>query len=1001
MDQPDVEQAQGYSFAPKYQPTDVKQLDQADVSLVSNLSSFAQKFINKRDSEDNTQFLKGIVDETAGKVQEASWLTPKSYTQGVAYKKLSDSTSATTARINEILQEEFEKPNPSFQSFNDALKNEMSVLNGALEESGLEGTALELAQRQLIQTSTVAQADFQKRLEIKAKRDKNSSMAQDVNTSYATLRATDANPAVYSTILGSLKQRLLNRASSDLTDDDPDSTASKMMADALKSDLSAINPANPTEQARVAALNQWIRSDEAIATLGSSYNDATDAMVKKQQEIMGYNGDAMDAQITEVERRASTNEYIPSRKEFQAMYSDVMAKVQSGVLKSSDGAKLYNKIFGVESKIYKDAEDNSIALSADVPSRMAKFGADHNTKQNDAWFKSVGSTIADDGQRGIAAIRFGVQAQNPILVRDGAKQFANTIGSMLLADPKKFDEVVTKSQKDTWRIMVNQYKELSGSNPAYAAAILDGLPEDQRSAFERMLLAGDTPIGRNVGADINQMRTIIDQDRQTKATGGFAGNFTRKQEFTADDFKNSLYSARLLPTISFGLLGDTNTTGAKNWWLQGNKESRERQATLMNKVLRTASPWLNAQEARGMLIQDKSSMIKALKDGGYFVGIESGVVPMNPAFKQAATQGFKAVGGVPMSDELFQRTLSAIQSDYYNKFQGKGGRDFDLEDVVVEADGNILKVYAYKNGAIQPYEVQKWGVSHVHERAWNITQADKKRAEANPLYVGEMVHGRRNLPISSDLANIFKGGTANDIVSSLYRFEGDTGLKVSTPDASRPNIKTIGPGIRIDGKFAQEPERAAIVNAKTKAEYDAAINKFMVKYYKDFPNLVQSAGLKPIEYANAGGGRTAYIALANAHYQSPGAGQEYAQLLTQAKTNPKAALEALKDSKVYKDINSASGGKADKNDRIRLYREGIQAAARAAGIDNFWVTQAKNAFTKPTYPLLTTPEGWKATPKPTDAEEASRKKRREAVSNEVGKAFTKPAYPLLTTPKGW
>ena len=947
IEQPNVEQAQGYSFAPKYQPTDVKQLKEQDTNLVSTLSSFAQKFVQMRDAEDNTQFLQGIVDKTADEVKKSSWLTQESYEQGVRYKTLSDGVSAATARIDALREEEFKKPNPSFESFNEALKQEMKVLNNALQESGLKGTALELAQRQLIQTSTVAQADFQKRLELKAKRDKNESMVQDVNTSFATLRDADPSPDMYSVGITALKERLYNRAAADPTDTDPDTTASKMIVNALKSDLTAINPADPTEQSRVAALNQWIRSDEALNVLGSSYNDATDAMVKKQQEIMGYNADALDFQITELDRRASTNEYIPSRKELQAMYLDITGKVQNGTLKSSDGAKLYNKLFSVENKIYKDAEDNSIALSPDVQVRMNKFGADHNTKQNDAWFKTVGSSIADDGQRGLAAIRFGVQAQNPVLVRDGAKQFANTIGTMLLADPKKFDEVVTKSQKDTWRTMVNQYKALSNTNPAYAAAILDGLPEEQRSAFERMLLAGDTPIGRNVGADINQMRNIIEQDRQTKAAGGFAGNFTRKQEFTADDFKSSLFSARLLPTISFGLLGDTNTTGAKNWWLQGNQQSRERQATLMNKVLRTASPWLNAQEARGMLIQDKSSLIKALKDGGYFVGIESGVVPMNPAFKQAATQGFKALAGAPMSDELLERTLSVIQSDYYNKLNGKGGRDFDLEDVVLEADGNILKVYAYKNGAIQPYEVQKWGVSHLHERAWNIMQADKKRNEATPLYVGEMVHGRRNLPISQELSSIFKGGTANDIVSSLYRFEGDTGSKVHTPDESRPNIKTIGPGIRIDGKFAQEPERAAIVNAKTKAEYDAAINKFLVKYYKDFPNLVQSAGLKPIEYANANAGRTAYIALANAHYQSPGAGQEYAKLLAQAQTNPKAALEALKSSMVYKDINSASGGKAEKNDRIRLYREGIQAAARAAGVDSFWKRKLKDSYPFP------------------------------------------------------
>lgn len=1000
IEQPNVEQASGYSFAPKYQPKDVKGLDKTATQLGSTLSNFATKFLEKRDTEDNTQFLQGIVDETAGAVQEGSWSTPQSYSQGVAYKKLSDGNSAASARIYDIMSEEFKSGKPNFQSFNDKLKQEMGLLVDTLNQSGLEGSALELAQKQLIQTSTIAQQNFQKRLELQDKRNRNEARVQTTNTAFTDIRnLPEKTPQNIGTILTGLQQTLQVSYTDD-TNEDPHSSASKLVVDSIKSELNALNPADATSQKYMAAMNQWIGSDDAVKVLGASYNDATDAVVKKQEEVMGYNGDALSVQITEMERRASTGEYIPSRLEFQAQYADIRNKVATKVLKAADGDKLYKQLFSAESKIYKDAVDNSLALSPDVTVRMGAFGTGYNSKAVEAWNKQVGANIPNDSQRGIAQINFGVNSKNPEMIKEGGKQFATALQSMLLADPVKFDERVTVEDKAAWTGLVNVYKTATQQNPAYAAAILDGLPEEQRTAFESMILAGNPYLGRNVAADMTQMRSIMKNRETTKAAGGFAGTFTRSSEanFTGDDLISAVFSSRLLPTVSFGLLGETSPIRAQNWWNQGNPESRDRVAALLNQARATAQPWLNAQEANGLLIQDKGQMIAAMVKGGYIIPTETNPVIMNPQLKTAAQQGFKAIAGVPMSDELLQRTMSVIQNDFYKKHSGKGGAtsmsNFDVEDVIVQADGPILNVYAYKNGERLPIATQRWGVSHLHERAWNIMQADKKVAEATPQYVGEMVHGKRNMPISKEFSNIFKGAS-NDVLSSLFRFEGSTGSKVHTPDPkNRPNIKTVGMGIRVDGDFGKEPLRAAILKATTKQEFDLATNRFLADYYKGYPKLVQSAGLPPIDAANATGSRTAHIALANAHYQSPQAGQEYAALLQQAKTDPKGALDKIKGTSFYMDIQK-TGGNADKNDRVRLYREGIQAAARAAGIEAYWMKQGKKMFFEPTYPLLTTPEGFKPTPPRTPEYNADLKRRSDRADKALDTAFRKPTYPVL------
>ena len=508
--------------------------------------------------------------------------------------------------------------------------------------------------------------------------------------------------------------------------------------------------------------------------------------------------------------------------------------------------------------------------------------------------------------------------------------------------------------------------------------MLDGMSPELRDAFEQVVNSDDPMLGTNVNADIKQLRANLQQRETTKANGGFAGSFTRSSDarYTADDIKSSIWG-RIKSPFSSEASSD-QMLRAKNWWLEGNPEMQERSAFLMNRATALAGPWLNAQEAKGMLIQNKAQLTKALVDGGWVVSTETGPAVMNPQVTTATLNGYKAVSGRVMSKELYSRTLDVLKEDYYNRFKARsdkpidelvsesgiiGGLDrttaqseFDIEDVVIEADGSIIKVYAYKNGALVSTPVQKWGVSHLHERAMNIEQADQKKAKP-AVYVNEAVVGKTSMPISKELSSVFKGGLATSIVSTILDQEGNTGTRRHQPDAkNRPEIVTVGPGIRVDGKYMNEPERAAVANAKTKEEYDAAVNKFMVKYYKGFDSLVASAGLPSTDAATATNSKSAHVALAAAHWQ--GGGQEYAKILNKAKTDLPGALADLSKSSLFVDVNKASNGKAKGHRRLELYHEGIMAANRAATTTNVLNKRGITAFTKPSYPLTTSPEGW-------------------------------------------
>lgn len=943
---PAVEQANGYTFAPSYVPEANKGQDPALKNLDERLSSFTQKFIDAKYKEDNTAFMQGIIDKSAGQVQESSWLTPDSYRQGVAYKDVADSNSGASAKIQQLAQDEINKENPSLNSFNESVKGVMAEVNNELRKKGLTGSALELAQKQIIHTAISAQGAFQKELELRNERNINTAGSTTMNTAFNTLDASQYAPGTIQTVLGNTQQALTELYKTDKNEKDPVGRANKMLLEGLKGKLANANAGTADGQQAIANINAYLRSDHAIGTFGKAYPDATVAMAGKIKEVQGYNSSTLSMQFREMERQVNNGMITPTHEEYQQKYMGILGMLASGTLTHEDANKLYGQLWEVEKGQYKDTTKNAALMSLDPTVRMGIVGADHNSKQTDVWFQTVGSTIANSGQRALAGIEFGIQANNPNLVTRASKEFAPAINSMLLADPKKFDEQVPTEYKDTWRTFGATYQNARQSNPAFATAMLDGLPEDQRVAVEQMMLSGNRLLGRNVQADMEEMKGIMETRTAKQAAGGFAGAFTRKDQFTADDFKESIITGRLLPIIG---MGDRNTVGADNYWNRMNEQGRDRLAHLANNAAAKAMPEMNAMEARGMLIDTKPQKIKALVDLGYLMRTDTGAVGMTPKFKTAMMDGYKKVAGYGMSEELASRTLSVIQDDYWNKFNGKGGRDFDREDVVVEVDGSIMRVYAYKNGANLPYEQQKWGVSHLWERAYNIEQADKKKSETVPI--GEVQYGRNSLPIMPKLQDTFKGGLTSDIVSSLIRFEGNTGAKVNTPDKNRPEIQTVGMGVRIDGKFGNEPERKAIKNATTKQEYDTAMNNFLAKYYAGFDKLVSSAGLPPMEQANAKGGRTAYIALANAHYQSPGAGQEYASILTQAKTDLPGAQERLKKSMVFKDLNSTSNGKGLQADRFRFYNEGLRAANRANKTEGILQKFGMQAFANPSsYP---------------------------------------------------
>jgi hypothetical protein len=646
---------------------------------------------------------------------------------------------------------------------------------------------------------------------------------------------------------------------------------------------------------------------------------------------------------SELRRQVDSDQSPVTRDGYMQLRNDIYNKVNTAMIDSSAAKTLLDDLAGIEAKQFKDEANNAALLSPDRATRLAFGGTGADKEAVNLWYKRFAGAYPNDAERMAAMVEYGVQSTNPDMVTAGTKEILPAIENMLLMPPDKFDTTATVQQKQVWSSFVGAYNRAKLTSPGLANKMMDAFSPDMRAAVDEIIDAPYT--GRNVGADMKTIQAVMEQRRATVAGGGFAGSVTSNFSFTPDMVSSSMWG-RFAPNW---LGGESDSIRAKNFWLQPNDAGAQYITGQLNLAMQGgAKDYLLKQERQGRLINSPSQIVSALKDGKYILPLETGVANINPTWYSKVADGYKARFNYGLNDETVSAAVSALQDQYFQKFNGKDGRDFDREDVQATVVGDILMVKAYKNGAALPFETQKWGVSMVHEAAYNVL---KRRADvAAPPITGSVMYGKQSMDLTPDWDRTFTGGLKQHIAQSLLKHEGTT-MKVHTPDKNRPNIQTIGMGINLTGNLANEPLRKAVVAAHAtgdKRKIDAATGAFIADYYKGFPKLVASAGLPPMEKSNVVNGTPAYVALANAHYQSPLAGQEYAKLLSIAKTDPAKAKQMFRTSAAYKDIDSASNGKAEKSDRVRLYDAGFDAMKRVNAVDG-WYTRN---FNKPLVSML-------------------------------------------------
>ena len=913
MDNIQQAQAGGYAFSPQRASEQVGVTDSL-AGLSSGLGKLLNKYAQIKQGNE-TDFMQAMVDHAAGTIKEQSWLTPEAYTQGVAYSGYVDKQSNLTAALPDISRKVLDSGG-DLDAFKAQLQPVIAELGKSLEESGLSGDALLAAQKQNISFVASAMDTFQKQREVELKQKLNETDYKIINSQINAFTVGNADPAELTGRLGlAFEQIKANRTNS--KDADPIGTASNLVGDSVKAYAKRANPATPEGQKAIQAIAAFAGSAIAQGMSPKAYNDIQEVLSTKQQEVMDYNSNVKQQEQVALERAFDAGQFKPTSSDFSSRYKEIQGMVAAGTITSAAGNTLIQRTYEFEKRALKESQDSTVALTGDYSSRTAMFGTDADSKSADIIVKQANRVYSNYDQAARFIIKTGLDTQNGAAVTAGFKQYSTQMDVLFSTDPAD----ITKGQIDGTHIQayqgyVAQVQALQNSgNKHMLGKALDAIQDkDTRDAVEAYFSTG-AKVGANVAFDMKEIQRYKEQIIGARS-GGVGSQLTGLKAFTVDDIKSGFFAGHMWP-----ILGEADTGKATSWWNNPSDDVLQKRVDVLNQALTAARPELAAMAAQGQVLVTPTQQIRALRELGRVVPIDTGFVTANKGWKDSLRVGNT---DTKLSDELLQRSLEVMRDRFHTKFNGYGGRDFKPENVQMTVVGNELLISATDKSGQRMTPLQRYGTSMVNEAAWQINESRKKNGGALP--VGTVQAGSKKLVVTKDWNTAFGDELGQAMAASFVRYEGNMS-EVRATDKSRPNVVTTSIGIRMDGTHGDWQRK--ILEGKKNGTEDQVVGAFVKDYYKNFSKFVRDANLPEAKNLNMTGLTNAYIGLGHAMWQGgqQGGGNAYVSMLKLAQSNPEQAIEQFYKSALFKDIDSTSGGKGKTHPRTQMYIQGLMDVA--------------------------------------------------------------------------
>ena len=878
---PEIAQASGTGFVPG--ASREQHVLRSTPNYLGAMSSFTEKLL--KPMQENA-FMEGMTDSIAGQIEDRSWLTKYSYMQGVGYanfgNKLQEAPSIIQAQAEESLAS-----GEDVKEFNKRTQSVLRDLNSELDNMGLTGEGRLKAQQQIVALQTQALVTYQKEAEAQTKL---RIQKGNVSTANATREAISADSTTPLSLAIQLDTMIDNIATTNRKVS-PDSIglASKLGTEVLSTEMNKLNMANPQDRKRFNMLSTYLSTDGAAERITpEDMSKLTNLVVSKTKEAQQVQHDELMDSVRNIELGVANGQSFDTST-YQSTIADVTAGVTTGLINSSDGNTLKNKLTSMY--IENNKMNNKSSFFTGTPAERGAVGLSDDAAVVEAK-KVFGTQFAGNPVKVMnALIDTGLSSRNPAMAKEGFNLSWKHIEPFMAMKPDDIPKNMRNEDAMVWQQYIMGLRSDPDAAQYAAGAISDPITRKALLNY----VENNPSAGANAVQDLQQ----IQQNKVRLERVAVEGRVSPPEEarITVDKLKRTFGSWIPFTDKSVSPLEASPFHQPSDNILQMkaqmfNTELNNNYATMVVDGKIPASSIEAAQELVGMQ--------------RIFVH-ENGPIRWSPEFANL----LRTKDGTKLNTDAIKDSLSNVQKTI-SKFA-----KVDKDNIYMEVIGDRLLARAYKDGA--PVYTKYIAADELANEASNIQRSmyNKAQEKSKSKVQGVMPTKGGNFYITDGWNHTGLGVIGTKVASMISQHEGyvsdwtNTRSKAEQQNKNLTQTEVIGIGI----SKKHHPEWAAKLDAvkNDPVAMGKVTADFAKQYFQNFPRELAANGLntynKP-EY------ELTNIMLADARWHGGKAGLDgYAKALRMPDVN--SALNALKNLEVYKQAG-------EKSLRAKRMEQGVQ-----------------------------------------------------------------------------
>jgi len=930
------------------------------------LSSFMQDILPAADkalqtyNKENADRLValGRSDQMNDVHREVNWLDGKYYNQGKEYQKVVATQAQQLQQFNSRIKEMADNGASSDEMYQVG-KEYLTQYTDAIYNSDLDADFKEHLYNEGLKENAVYQKTI-KNTQQRVAIDKAYQSTLTLQANYVnTLRTTDLSGAD----LDVLTYSYVNRSVAAKMTADPDLTleqATKSAQDEIASAFKFIGQQiDPTAQGADQVVNKLRGMVDHAYTQGYVDLDTLTGVRKIADDIhvgiTNYNDTMADRQVTDYIASVEVGEVPLNADDYNTKMMDIYQNPNlSEDKKTALTRQLTNSYVSQHNKVMSaDIDINTIDQFPDMIDFVATTGKGEDKFVNLWTQKHLREANGDVLTGGMAMIThaFSGKTDVPELAKKGAEyassQFTGFMG-MTQAEAEK--DPYYKNREQAFNTLAGMYRNYAQTNPARAAQLLAGVPEEYRGAVDQLWRNGGritdarelvrNPVNRQVRYEnIDKATSSLTADT-TKLdkwfSRGHGGGYWNGQK---SEVKDSQLNAIIVAAKAGKFQLAPSTTTASPELLMANMEAlgmlqkspKGYASTVLTpnaanvvKEMKSDTGVPLSSDLLGVVVdkyrQDIAKNMKTRPEDIVVSSDEGGTGLYFQAYdKTGKLVNVSGVAGMQGA----QITMNRLRNDMAKEYNDRGSKQ--LQATQTYSNGLVTG----PSGTVYGDNMRRYGGAMSGGRAKPVTINSNGTLGTFPLK--RIGGGTSTVRIPANMAGMFNGniGLATDLVSNFNTFEAfasQSSFVKGVGGASSGNV--YGHGIRLDkhpkwkSKFdavAGDPQGIMRVEADFFNEYYKGMGNRLAKINVPIP----SSQPYPPQY------KQSVLLLADAWWHGGGGA---ADTITRAMNAPtySAGLSILKSMPIY----SAGGNSADareKHQRNRFYRDALRQHFTAQG----------------------------------------------------------------------